>query len=88
MKAYDRSQPADDAFAITKSDTVDIQNSNGVATVPDAIYVGTGGNITGVTVRGTTVVFKNLPAAYILPQRLKRINATGTTAADLVGMMS
>lgn len=75
------SQPARQAFAITPHD------SNEVDPLPKAIYVGTGGNLVGRAVGSTTdVTFKNLSSGQILDVRLQYIRATGTTAADLVGL--
>lgn len=50
-----------------------------------ALYVGGTGNITGVLPDDTTVLISAIPVGTILPIRLKRINATGTTATLLVG---
>ena len=72
-------EPPDDAFAITPSDTQDL------AVVPRAIYVGTGGDLAVVTAAGTTVTFRNVQAGALIVQRVGRVLATGTTAADLVG---
>ena len=72
--------PAFDGFAITPSDTVDFD------TVCRAIYIGTGGDISFIAASGNTVVLKNTVAGTVMPFRMKRINSTGTTAADLVGL--
>jgi len=51
-----------------------------------AIYVGVGGNITIVTDDGTAVLYKNAQSGSIIPIRAKQVNATNTTATDLVGI--
>ena len=51
-----------------------------------AIYVGTAGNITLAGVDGNDVLFKNLPAGYILPVLAYYVRVSGTTATDLVGL--
>lgn len=60
---------------------------NELAVIPKALFVGTGGN---VTVRGvdaaSDVVFKNVASGQVLDVRAQFVRATGTTAADIVGM--
>lgn len=75
-----RESPGVSLFTITPSDSVDLTNQARL------IYVGTGGNISVTDNKGNTVVFKNtLPCSYIGPFNVARVNATGTTATDLVG---
>lgn len=74
------SDPADNQFAITPSDTVDM------AFVARGIYVGVTGDIAIVTKDDSVVTYKNCVQGSILPVRAKRINATNTTATDLVGL--
>lgn len=69
------------AIALTPSDTVNFTNSI------RAVYVGVGGNITLVNPDGTTCLFVGVPQGTLLPTECKRINATGTTAASLVGFV-
>lgn len=74
-------QPARDAFAITP------HASNEIDPLPKAIYVGTGGNITLRAVGSTSdVLFKNVASGQILDVRAQYIRASGTTAADIVGL--
>lgn len=76
------SSPASNAFAITPSDSTDL------AVAARALYVGTGGTVVvRLRATGTTAVtFKNVPSGSVLPVRAVRVLATGTTAADLVGL--
>ena len=74
------SDPASHAFAITKSDTVNFDFST------RSIYIGGDGNITVVTVNDEVVAFVGLIAGTVLPIRIKRVNSTGTTATNLVGL--
>ena len=73
--------PARAAFAVTPSDSAEL------ATLPKAIYVGTGGHI---VMRGADDAadrtWKNVPAGSILPFRALAIRASGTTAADLLAL--
>lgn len=73
--------PADDAFAITPDNDEDLIQA------ARAVYVGTAGNLRVTTVRGSTITFANLPAGGILPVRVRRVLATDTTAAGLVGLV-
>jgi len=71
------------AISITPSDTVAI--SGGPCQV---IWVGTGGDITYISPNqgATTVTLKNVPSGYMLQVECTRVNATNTTASDLVAM--
>jgi hypothetical protein len=75
------SAPASNAFAITPSDTVLFANDT------RGIYVGGAGNITVLMQGGGVVLFTAVPAGTILPIRADRVNATGTTATALVGLL-
>jgi hypothetical protein len=66
-------------FAITPSDSVDITDRH------DAIYVGGAGNLVAVLPNGQTVTFAVI-AGQVLPIRVRRVNATLTTATGLVGL--
>lgn len=72
---------ADDAFTIVPSDSVNF------TTPARAIYSGAGGDITLVTPGGTTILFSAVPAGMILPVKATRVNATGTIATNLVGIV-
>lgn len=72
--------PAANAFEVTPHDT------NELASVTRAIYVGTTGNVRLVTINNETVTFVDVPAGNIIPIRAFRILSTGTTADDIVGM--
>ena len=73
--------PAEDCFAITPSDTLDLPRAT------KAIYVGLSGDVALIPVRGTLpVVFKKVNAGTILDVRVRAIRITGTTAGDLVGL--
>jgi len=75
------SQPARDAFAITP------HASNEIDPLPKAIFVGTGGNVTlRAADSGADVLLKNVASGQILDVRARFIRASGTTAADIVGL--
>lgn len=74
-------QPAREAFAITPHAT------NEIDPLPKAIYIGTGGNITlRAAGSSTDVVLKSVASGQILDIRARYIRASGTTAADIVGL--
>lgn len=71
------------AFAITPHDT------NELALATRGIYVGGAGDITAVLLGDplpTEILFAAVPAGTVLPICAKLVKATGTTAADLVGL--
>jgi len=75
-----RSDPATGFALVTKSDTVALN------TPSRALYVGTGGDITVKGGSGQTVLFKSVPAGFILPVEVSYVMSTGTTAADIVAL--
>ena len=72
--------PAAQAFAITPSDDTDLGQ------VTRALYVGGAGNLSVVMKGGGSVLFKNVSAGTILALRACRVEATATTATDIVGL--
>jgi hypothetical protein len=69
-----------DGVAVTPSDTV------GYGTDARALYVGGAGNVTLLTSAGTVLLFQNVPAGSQIPMRHGRVNATGTTATNMVAL--
>jgi hypothetical protein len=76
----DNAAPGVYCFAITTSDSVNFTEP------PRAIYVGTGGNVVIVNNDGTTVTWSNCPTGFVIPCGAIRVNATNTTASNLVGI--
>jgi hypothetical protein len=73
--------PAQNCFYITPHDT------GPLPLVTKSIYIGQGGDLSLIPLRGDTpVTFRNLPDGGMLDVRARAILATGTTAADLVGL--
>jgi len=75
---------ATDAAAVTTSDTAYLPKWG-------FIYVGTTGNVNVLPAAsansdtpGDGVIYKNVPAGFIIPLRVKKVFATSTTAADMV----
>ncbi len=66
--------------AITPSDT---NNLSGTAR---GFLVGVGGDVVAVDTYGDAVTLKNLASGAYYPIQILRINATNTTATDLVAL--
>ena len=75
------SDPSPQFFAITPSDTVDLDY------IPRSVYVGTTGDVVCVDHSGNTVTFKNVQQGTWLPVMPKRVNSTNTTAQNLVALV-
>jgi hypothetical protein len=73
--------PAYNAFSITASDSTNLPATT------RAIYIGVSGNMSVVMADGGVVQFSNIPAGAMLPLRVIRVNATGTSAAGLIGLI-
>lgn len=73
--------PASSAVVITPHDSTDlVKPSRG-------IYVGVGGDISvEMAGTGTAIVFVGVAAGTVLPFRVTRVNATATTATNLVSV--
>ncbi|WP_375391716.1 hypothetical protein [uncultured Sphingomonas sp.] len=73
--------PARAPFPIVPSD------ATALPALPKALYVGTGGTL---VLRGVDaaadVTLKNVAAGQVVDIRASHVRATGTTAADLVGL--
>ncbi len=77
----DLSGPAIDAVAITPSDSADL------ASPVRGIYVGTSGDVKVTLISGNAVVLKNLVAGVAHGLLVTRVWATGTSAANIVGII-
>lgn len=73
---------ASSAFAVTPHDV------NELASIPRALFVGTGGNITlRMADDSADVLLKNVAAGAVLDLQARFVRATGTTAADIVALL-
>jgi hypothetical protein len=70
--------PADNQVAITPSDTTDL------AYISRALFIGGAGNIVVTPASGQANITYTVPAGMILPIRVSRVIATGTTATNIV----
>lgn len=73
--------PAANAFAITPSDSDDLERFT------RGIYVGGAGDVEIDLVQsGEAIVFSSVAAGSIIPVRAKRVRDANTTATNLVGL--
>ena len=66
--------------AVTPSDSVNL------ARVTRGVYIGGAGNVSALMADGSSVAFAGAQAGTILPIRAQRINATGTTATNILAL--
>ncbi len=75
------SAPASGGFAVAPSNGVDLPETT------RGLYVGEGGDIAVVLLSGQSLVFRDVGGGTLLPIRVTRVLATGTTAAHLLGLV-
>jgi hypothetical protein len=82
FKTFARSltSPPENAAAIAPNDAADLGH------VTRALYVGGGGDVAARLMGGGEAVFRNLPSGSLIPIRVARVLAAGTTATDLIGL--
>lgn len=81
---------AEDWFGIEPSDRYNFvgdtqKNPKGYAHA--AIYVGNGGDIALVSECGSVEIFANVPNGWTFPGKVVRVNASGTNATGIKGMI-
>lgn len=79
-RAGDVAGAARRGFAVIPSDSADLSAET------RALYVGQGGDLAITLVSGDTLTLANVQAGSLLPVRATRVRATGTTAAQIVGL--
>lgn len=73
--------PAGSSFAINPDDSASLP------VISKALYIGTGGDLTVQLAHDSSDrLFKNVSSGAILDLRASHVRATGTTAADIVGL--
>lgn len=73
------SAPAFNGAAVTPSDVTEIPVSR-------ALYIGSGGTMVVVMAEGAQLTFVGVPTGVILPLQVKKVLATGTTAASILAL--
>jgi len=79
MANIGKTEPAYDMASVTTSDSAEIDPTRG-------LYIGGAGNIKVDTAAGTTVTLNSAAAGSVLPIRVKKVYATGTTATNIVAL--
>ena len=79
--ANTNTDPGRNFFTITPSDSVNFPFT------ARGIYVGAFGDIVAISEQGVAITFKAVPQGTILPIMALRINATNTTATNLVALL-
>lgn len=74
------SSPAENAAPVTPAD------AGALAQTSRALYVGQGGDLAVEMLGGGSIVLGNVPAGALLPLRVTRVRATGTTAARIIAL--
>lgn len=73
----------EDAIAVTASDS-----AKDPAGPFAGFYTGSGGDITVVTSRGRTVLFKGTAAGLVVTCAILQVKVTGTAATNILGMLA
>jgi len=79
--SHSLSGPASHGFAISPSDSTLLPETT------RGLYVGTAGDIALLMLSGESLTFAAVPAGAVLPLRLTKVMATGTTADNIVGLV-
>jgi hypothetical protein len=72
---------AEGALTVTPNDSTDLSKG-----YTKGIYIGTSGDLSVILRDGSTAIFKSISAGVIHPISATRINATGTTASNIVAV--
>lgn len=75
------SAPAYGGFAITPADGADLTE------LTRSLYIGTPGAVSVIMHSGAQLTFAGVTAGTVLPLRVRRVRATGTTATAIVGLV-
>jgi hypothetical protein len=82
FKKHSRSltSPPENAIEVVGEDSADL------AYATRALYIGGGGDLRVRMLGGGTVTLANVPSGTLIPLRVTRIFATGTTATEILGL--
>lgn len=70
----------------TAAETITPSDSNDLNFVTRAIYLGQAGDLSVTMQSGETVLLRGMQAGVFYPLRVSYVRATGTTAADIIGL--
>ena len=74
-------RPASSGFQVVANDAVDLPE------MTRALYVGTGGGVDVTMLSGERLTFHAVSDEYFLLLRVSRLNASGTTAENIVALV-
>lgn len=83
MDPYQRAMSAGPA---TRAEPVKTHNTNALADIPRALFVGKGGTLKMRGVGDTDDRTWKVPAGAVIPFRAQYIRTTGTSAADIMAL--
>lgn len=75
------SGPAAHGFAVTPNDSTTLSETT------RALYVGSAGTVAVLMASGASVTFPGVPSGTVLPVRVTRVMATGTSATGIIGLV-
>ncbi|MDB5550939.1 MAG: hypothetical protein JWL86_923 [Rhizobium sp.] len=75
------SGPAAHGFAVTPNDSTTLSETT------RALYVGSAGAVAVLMASGASLTFTGVPAGTVLPVRVTKVMATGTSATDILGLV-
>ncbi|MFK0332444.1 hypothetical protein ACIQUB_15050 [Rhizobium sp. NPDC090275] len=73
--------PASGGFPITPDDTMALPETT------RALYVGGGGSLAVEMASGAVLTFEGVADGMLLPLRVSRVRASGTTASGIIGLV-
>jgi hypothetical protein len=73
--------PASTGFPITPDDTMALPETT------RALYVGGGGSLAVEMASGAVLTFEGVTDGMLLPLRVSRVRASGTTASGIIGLV-
>lgn len=73
--------PAIHGFDVTPNNDVDLPE------ITRALYIGTAGDVAVLLMSGSSITLTNVPGGTLLPLRVRRVRATDTSAAAIVGLV-
>jgi hypothetical protein len=63
--------------SITPNNSVNIGN-------PRRLYIGTGGDLNVTDMEGVSIIYRNVPSAFQMDLMVSKVNATNTTASNII----
>lgn len=84
---FEQKQPEDIILPGRKLFAITPHNSNELSSIPRALWVGTGGDLSVIAQDDTVAVTLKVQSGSLVPVRVKVVKATGTTATDIVGVL-